>query len=442
MKQKLLLLSNGHGEDTIAANILKQLQNHSHNLNCAALPIVGEGYAYRQLGVDIACRVQKMPSGGFVYMDNHQLWRDLQGGLLPLTLAQIEVVRQWGKSGGKILAVGDIVPLLFAWLSGADYAFVGTAKSEYHLRDEDGWLTTTHPIERISGSIYLPWERFLMQSSRCKGVFPRDTLTAKILKKFSIPVFDLGNPMMDGIELAKNSLFAVKNFSVATTIKSSVSSVNPEQKTEQLGASQKLTTLLLPGSRLPEAAENWQIILNAIAGMIKDFSETKLLFLAAIAPALPLDPFQKQLFVQGWQSCPIESLNLTISTAQASAFINNDAILVLAPKAYADCLQASDVAIAMAGTATEQFVGLGKPAISIPGAGPQFTEVFAEAQTRLLGCSIRLVNHPSSVANVIQSLLQDYSNLEKIFENGRRRMGKSGAAERIADCIQTQLIRV
>jgi len=38
------------------------------------------------------------------------------------------------------LSRGDIVPLLFAWLSGATYAFVGTAKSEYYLRDEAGPL--------------------------------------------------------------------------------------------------------------------------------------------------------------------------------------------------------------------------------------------------------------------------------------------------------------
>ena len=224
-----------------------------------------------------------------------------------------------------------------------------------------------------------------MRSSRCKGVFPRDALTAKILKKFAIPVFDLGNPMMDGIELPSNSPVAVADSSLTPIVASVSLSAAADKQTEQLGNCQNLTTLLLPGSRLPEAAENWHIILDAIASMIHHFSTTKLLFLAAIAPALPLDPFQKQLFAQGWQSCPIESLDLTISTDQALAYINHGATLILAPKAYADCLQAADVAIAMAGTATEQFVGLGKPAISIPGAGPQFTEVFAEAQTRLAG---------------------------------------------------------
>jgi uncharacterized protein (TIGR03492 family) len=45
-----------------------------------------------------------------------------------------------------------------------------------------------------------------------------------------------------------------------------------------------------------------------------------------------------------------------------------------------DFLAWGDLALAMAGTATEQFVGLGKPALVIPGAGPQFTRLFAERQ--------------------------------------------------------------
>ncbi len=91
-----------------------------------------------------------------------------------------------------------------------------------------------------------------------------------------------------------------------------------------------------------------------------------------------------------------------------------------------------DVAIAMAGTATEQFVGLGKPAIALPGKGPQFTPAFAEAQSRLLGPSVTLVKRPDKVAEVIQQLLRDPDLLQLIGENGQRRMGEPGASQRIA----------
>ena len=139
---KLLVLSNGHGEDKIAVRIIEQLQIVT-NLELAALPIVGQGYAYSKSNIAIAGRVQQMPSGGFIYKGGNPLWQDLRGGLIELTLEQIKVVRQWGRDGGVILAVGDIVPLLYAWLSGANYAFVGTAKSDYYLRDETGWLSQT-----------------------------------------------------------------------------------------------------------------------------------------------------------------------------------------------------------------------------------------------------------------------------------------------------------
>ncbi|UWU50237.1 hypothetical protein APLC1_5140 [Limnospira platensis C1] len=106
---KLLCLSNGHGEDIIAVRILQHLRTPVNNL--AALPLVGEGKAYQQLpDIPIIGRVQKMPSGGFIYMDSSQLLGDLKGGLLQLLYSQVQTVRQWGKEGGFILAVGDIVP--------------------------------------------------------------------------------------------------------------------------------------------------------------------------------------------------------------------------------------------------------------------------------------------------------------------------------------------
>ena len=101
--KKLLCLSNGHGEDVIAVRILEQLQHHSSSPEIAALPLVGEGYAYTQAGIPIVGPVQKMPSGGFIYMDSRQLWRDVQGGLLKLTLTQYKVVQKWRKTGGVIL---------------------------------------------------------------------------------------------------------------------------------------------------------------------------------------------------------------------------------------------------------------------------------------------------------------------------------------------------
>jgi uncharacterized protein (TIGR03492 family) len=122
-------------------------------------------------------------------------------------------------------------------------------------------------------------------------------------------------------------------------------------------------------------------------------------------------------------------------------FKQKNAYLILTQQAYSDCLHLGDLAIAMAGTATEQFIGLGKPAIAISGKGPQYNPAFAEAQSRLLGLSLTLVNQPSQVLPAIQSLLKNPDLLQMIADNGVQRMGRAGAAQRIAECLQERFLR-
>lgn len=430
---KLLCLSNGHGEDAIAVRILKQLQQHPNPPKIAALPIVGEGQVYSELGIPIIAPTRKMPSGGFIYMDGCHLWRDVQNGLLQLLWWQFKAVQAWKQQGGVILAVGDIVPLLLAWLSGATYSFVGTAKSEYYIRDEAGMLPRKSRWQRWegwSGSVYLPWERWLMSRQRCKAVFPRDSLTTETLLKWPIPALDLGNPMMDDLE---------------TETPQPVFYTGDVEKLEQ---ERSLTITLIPGSRVPEAYENWDKIVQAVNGTIAVFRDRGVLFLGAIAPTLSLDPLRQTLESQGWVLRHPDSTHpssviphqSSLITQAASIFTQGKSTLILTQKAFSDCLQQGDIAIAMAGTATEQFVGLGKPAIAIPGKGPQFTFAFAEAQSRLLGPSLILVAQPREVAGAIQSLLVDPDRLQIIAENGSRRMGKPGAANRIANCLMEKLL--
>jgi len=420
---QLLCLSNGHGEDVIAVRICQELQHHPAAPELAALPLVGEGRSYSQLGIPIVGPVQTMPSGGFIYMEGRQLLRDLRGGLLQLSWTQFKAVRRWSKKGGVILAVGDIVPLLFAWLSGAPYVFVGTAKSEYYLRDEAGWLPNRSRWEGWSGSVYLPWERWLMGNRRCKAVFPRDKLTTQTLQQWSIAAFDMGNPMMDGIYPENPAPIFYE----------------PDAELKEMQRSLIIT--LLPGSRAPEAYGNWELIVQAAAGLVDAFPERSLLFLGAIAGALSLDPLRQTLETQGWRQQPPESTvsNLQLNDPTALTFTKKNATLILTQDDYNLCLLKGDCCIAMAGTATEQFVGLGKPAIAIPGKGPQFTPAFAEAQTRLLGPSLVLVEQPDRVAGVVRQLLHDPDRLQLIAENGSRRMGQPGAAGRIANCLMEQL---
>lgn len=406
---KLLCLSNGHGEDGIACQILAELRSQAAIEELVALPLVGEGTAYRKADIPIAGTVKAMPSGGFVYMDGRQLMRDVRGGLLGLTWAQLQTARQWGNTGGVILAVGDIVPLLFAWLSGAPYGFVGTAKSDYYLRDETGMLARRTWFEQMEswwGSVYLPWERWLMGRSRCKAIFPRDRLTAEILRQWPLPVFDLGNPMMDG--------FAPPS---------------PEETpdTQQAWERGALTWVLMPGSRAPEAYDNWALILRGVQAWLEDWS-APLQFVGAIAPSLDLTPLIRLLQEQGWHP-----------TTDNHGFLQKNARLQLRQTGFIETLQQAQGAIATAGTATEQMVGLGKPVITYPGHGPQFTPAFAEAQTRLLGRSVQLLSDPAKTPHTIRALQAHPEHRRAIAQNGQQRMGPPGAAARIAQTLVNQL---
>ena len=418
---KLLCISNGHGEDAIALPVLQELRKLSPSAQIVTLPIVGVGKAYSGNDFSIAGNVQTMPSGGFLNKDNRQLVRDLQGGLVGLTIDQIRTIRSWAKSGGKILAVGDIVPLLFAWLSGADYAFIGTAKSEYYIRDSQGKILDSQrdSIEVKTGSYYFPWERWLLSRDRCKAVFPRDKLTAKILREHQVEAFDLGNPMTDGVAPDPNT------------------PIFYQRQLAQRELARPLIVTLLPGSRPPEAYTNWAQILVAVNSLIPVFKQQEIICLAAITPTLDLDILQGNLVELGWIQVvdPNTALTNLIPDGAAIYYRRNHITVVITTQAYPQCMQKGDCAIAMAGTATEQFISLGKPAFIMPGDGPQFTASFAEAQTRLLGESVILVAHAQDMGVEMQRLLQQPDRLQSIAQNGLLRMGTPGAAKRIAACL-------
>ncbi len=407
---KLLCISNGHGEDGIAVRVLKQLRQLPGSPSLAALPIVGEGRAYEKAGIPIQGPTQAMPSGGFIYMDRYQLWRDLQGGLVGLTLAQLRTARQWAKGGGKILAVGDIVPLAIAWQSGAEYSFIGTAKSEYYIRDERHRLPGRPVLEGWSGSVYVPWERWLMARPNCRGVFLRDQITTDTLRKLGVPAYYPGNPMMDELNTRADKLAQVTaSFAPADSV---------------------LTLALLPGSRAPEAFDNWQRMVEAIASVMETFGDRQIRLLAALSPALNLAAFKDLLLEAGWQPIPGNYPTLQ----------RGNGVLVLTTDAFAECLHLADAALATAGTATEQAVGLGKPVVTFPGPGPQFTYAFAEAQSRLLGPSILLLQDPKEAGAALKDCLADGPRLQRIAENGRRRMGLPGAAGAIAKALHQHYI--
>jgi uncharacterized protein (TIGR03492 family) len=99
----------------------------------------------------------------------------------------------------------------------------------------------------------------------------------------------------------------------------------------------------------------------------------------------------------------------------------------------------SEVGLATAGTATEQLVGLGIPALSLPGPGPQFKASFARRQSRLLGGSVEPCSSPIALATALERLLADADLRRRLGQIGQRRMGASGGSDRLAKLILDHL---
>ncbi|MBE9069815.1 hypothetical protein IQ260_24535, partial [Leptolyngbya cf. ectocarpi LEGE 11479] len=363
-----------------------------------------------KLGVEIIGPTKQMPSGGFIYMDSQQLARDLRGGLLQLTMAQLQAMGQWLRSDDVVLAVGDIVPLLFGWLSRRSYGFVGTAKSEYYVRDEQGQClersTLFDVLDFQRSCVYMPWERWLMRRSVC--VFPRDGITTRQLRHWAVDAYDAGNPMMDGFSIAAAGPRAAHGGD----------------------ARSGLTVLLLPGSRAPEAYENWQRLLQGAADIIRH-ADQPVTFLTAAAPTLELTELNRCVVTHGW---------LAVAPGYGQGYFQEKNRLLIEPGAFVDYAHRADVAIATAGTATEQFVGLGKPVLTLPGHGPQFTPSFAQAQARHLGPSVTLVQQPEQVGQALLAILNDPKQQAEIYKNGQHRMGPPGAGKRIAEILVKTLL--
>ena len=391
-QKRVLFISNGHGEDLNACEVLKTLRRKYPHLEMIALPLVGEGNAYRRAGVAIATPTKALPSGGFAYMSLQKQIEDFQSGLISLTWQQIKAARACGKTCDFVFATGDVLPAIFAYLTGLPFSiFLVSSSGFYENR-------------------YIPnlLQSLIMRSPRCRQILTRDGYSAELIRKRGYQNTDfVGYPIMDVLE----------------------------QTGKDLCLSPDLPTIaLLTGSRLPEAAENLLLQLRLCVAIAKEFAPNPVQFRAALVPSLM--PMLAELADRaGWQY------------ADGKLYQQDLDIGVLCfSDAFPDILQQCNLAIGMAGTAVEQAVGLGKPVVQIMGNGPQFSYRFAEAQERLLGLSVQTIGKASATpeilkeaAECVKRTLGDRDYLERCKQNGLERVGAKGGSEGLADAIAKQI---
>ncbi|WP_448269259.1 lipid-A-disaccharide synthase-related protein [Nostoc sp. DSM 114159] len=397
--KQILFISNGHGEDNHTSHVIQTLRQLNPSIKMAAMPIVGEGKAYRSLDIPIIGPTQIMPSGGFFYMKRLYLLKDFQSGLIGLTWQQLQVVLQYAPNCDLIMSTGDFISQTFAYLTKRPFvSFISCLSALY-----EGRL-------RINP---LLWHD--LNSSRCLTVFTRDSYTAFDLQRQGIAKAQFGGiPALDRLVPTGKDLY----------LKPDVPAI-----------------ALLPGSRMPEAARNFCLQLQ-LAIEIAKVMPSGLQFRAALVPNL-MEQLGEIAQSQGWQ---LNQGILTYSPPGSSAEESPLVEVRCYSDAFSDIVYYSTLVIGMAGLAVDLAVAIGKPIIQIPGEGPQFTYQFAEAQTRLLGISAQTIGTKPATPEILKQAakrvvetLQDSDYLAKCKENGPERFGPPGASERIARFLLNSL---
>ncbi len=410
LDNSLLVLSNGHGEDVIAMRVLEALHQLCPDLILEVLPLVGEGKVF-----DLAISAgwlkrngprSRLPSGGFSNQSFQALVADIASGLFENTWKQWRCVRDAARKGQYVLAVGDLFPLFLAWSSGAIYGFIGTPKSDYTWRSGPGTSLSDH-YHCLKGTEWELWECGLMRSPRCQLVAMRDRLTARGLKRYGIKAYAPGNPMMDGLlkEDLPHSLYAYRRL------------------------------LLLCGSRMPEAGINFSRLLNVVDNLNVDSS---LAVLVALSSEPTLSQIEQLVREAGYMPCssPCEAVGVQASWQKGSN------LLLIGSGQFSRWARWTEVGLTTAGTATEQLVGLGIPALSFPGSGPQFKESFALRQSRLLGGAVIPCRTQEIMVQRLQLLLKERKFCEHLGSVGFGRMGSAGGSIALAEMISQLLIGV
>jgi uncharacterized protein (TIGR03492 family) len=416
--KKVLLISNGHGEDLIGATLAERLLGIS-GLELAAFPLVGMGRAYTALGIPLVMPGRDFPSGGFLRNSLKNLLLDLRSGIIGFTMEQVQALRANRDRFDLAVCLGDLYALFLAGSClRAPVFFLPTAKSDY-IRPH--WRLEVKLMRRFAAK-----------------VFPRDPLTAAALAGQGLPAEFAGNLMMDALR------FQDPDFP-------------PRAEGEWLVA-------FLPGSR-QEAYINMED-LAAVAVAFQELLARKgerrtAGFCVALSGGLDFAKVAKHLEPLGWAAQPLAAGAAETGIAGSLQYEGNRRPgggrwegegpgseggsggrlrMTVVKGRFADILAACDGVVGLAGTANEQAAGLGKPVVTFPGRGPQFTAEFARMQKRLLGEAVALTERePAQVAAELYAVLTDEDRRAAAVRAGRERMGEPGGAERIAGMIRDYL---
>lgn len=367
--RRLLFISNGHGEDSIGAEIVRRLPP---GFVVEAYPTLGGGHAYDGVCPVVGPRARLASEGSRVAAGT--LARDVLTGGLATVPPGLAFLRRARAAYDRHVVVGDFVGVAGCFLAGIrGITYLDVYKTGY-------------------GRPYAALERWVIGRT-CRTVFSRNAGLAATLAEAGIDARAAGNVMMDTIPAAEYDAAGRRSRPQAVT--------------------------LLPGSREATAA-NFALQVDALAALPATLRPDLFLALAdGIDPAV----------LAAASGLALEA-PATGEAADLGRLVGRGLAVHASRGALANLLAVSDLVLSQAGTATIQALGSGRPVVTFTkpaDRGKRFREegrLFGEA--RLLAPA-----DAAALSHLLASLLAAPQDIARLGAIGRERIGGPGAIDAI-----------
>lgn len=360
---RLLLITNGIGEDSVGAELVRRLPA---SVTAHAYPTLGAGHAYDGVCEIVGPRASLASAGSRVARNT--IARDVAGGLLATVPPGLAFLRRARHDYDRVLVIGDFIGVGACLLTGIrGIVYVDVYKTGY-----------SRP--------YMAVERWAIRRT-CRTVFCRHRSLAESLGREGVDARAAGNVMMDTIPRAGFDAKWLR--------------------------ARPLAIALLPGSRA-ETPANFALQADALRRLPPELMPDIFLALAG-----GVDPVELARAARlGWDGQGFTG-DLAIHAARG---------------ALGDLIEASDVVLSQAGTATIQSLGLGRPVITFIRPGDRMKRHADES--RLFGDARLLVrDSPDDLASALASLLRDEPERDRRAAIGRERIGPPGAIDQIIEAV-------
>ena len=371
---RFLFISNGHGEDAIAAAIVTSMPKSAV---VEAYPMIGAGNAYAGVCPIVGPRAT-LTSEGWRNVKG-SLRRDIATGGLGTVPPALNFLRQVKGKYDRVVVVGDMVGVLACYFTGH--------RGLYYL---DVYKTG-------AARLYSGPERWTIKQA-CKTVFCRADNLARSLEHIGVDARSAGNVMMDTIPHGDYDAQARRQRPLAVT--------------------------LLPGSRAL-TAESFALQIAALRTLPTELRPDVFL---AVAGSVSVDELAKKAGLK-------RTTMLSVESADLGELSDGDLTIHMARGgAMGNLLAVSDLVLSQAGTATVQALGLGKPAITF--VNPRDRRSRFNDEQMLFGEARTVVPAEAlAVGAALRRLLGDDEERRRLANVGRQRIGGPGAMAAIIEAL-------